>query len=208
MTASPSGLFGLTGGIASGKTTAAAAFAALGAKIIDADRIGHELLRQRGAAFDEVVREFGEGVLNRAREIDRKLLGPIVFADAAKRQALNAILHPQIIAKQEELAQEYHGEDPAAVIIVEAALIYEAGAEGRFRKIIVAWCEPDQQIERLMTKAGLSREQAASRVAAQMPVGEKRRRSDFVIDCSRSLEETRRQTGRVHSQLVQLTGGE
>ncbi|MGH9401199.1 MAG: dephospho-CoA kinase [Terriglobia bacterium] len=201
-----SGLFGLTGGIASGKSTVAATFAALGAKIIDADRIGHEVLRQPGPAFDEVVRQFGEGVLDTSGEIDRKLLGRIVFADPAKRLALNAIVHPRIIARQEELAQQARREDPTAVIVVEAALIYEAGIEGRFNGIIVAWCEPDQQIERLKAKAGLSREEAAARVAAQMPAEEKRRRAGFVIDCSRSIDEARRQTGQVYLQLKQLAG--
>ncbi|MGH9344502.1 MAG: dephospho-CoA kinase [Terriglobia bacterium] len=198
--------FGLTGGIASGKSTVAASFAAMGAKIIEADRIGHEILREPGAAFDEVVREFGEGVLNSDGEIDRKLLGPIVFADPKKRQALNAILHPRIIARQEALTQEYHEEDPAAVIIVEAALIYEARVEGRFSGIIVAWCELDQQIERLITKSGLSRKDATARVAAQMQAEEKRRKADFVIDCSHSLEKTERQARQVYSQLVRLTG--
>lgn len=196
--------FGLTGGISSGKSTVAATFAVLGAKIIDADRIGHEILREPGDAFEEVVREFGEGILNGAGVIDRKILGSIVFADPTKRQVLNAILHPRIIAKQEALVREYHDGDSAAVIVVEAALIYEAGVDGRFRKIIVTWCEPDQQIERLMTQSGLAREEAAARVAAQMPAAEKRRRADFVIDCSRSLEETERQTRQVYAQLAQL----
>ena len=198
--------FGLTGGIASGKSTVGAIFSALGAKVIDADRIGHEILREPGDAFKEVVREFGEGVLNGAGVIDRKILGSIVFADPTKRQVLNAILHPRIIAKQEALAREYHDADSASVIVVEAALIYEAGVDGRFHKIIVTWCEPDQQIERLMTQSGLSHEEAAARVAAQMLAAEKRRRADFVIDCSRSLEETEHQTRQVYAQLAQFTG--
>jgi dephospho-CoA kinase len=197
-------LFGLTGGIASGKSTVASYLRALGAIVIDADAIGHEVLRQPGPAFDEVIRQFGREILNAAGEIDRKLLGRIVFSDRQKRSDLEAILHPQIIRRQEDLAQQYHSEDAAAVILVEAALIYEAGIERRFSRIVVAWCEPEQQIGRLMATASLSRQDAAARVAAQMPAEEKRRRADFVIDCSGSIDHTREQVCALYAQLQKL----
>ncbi|MGH9398385.1 MAG: dephospho-CoA kinase [Terriglobia bacterium] len=196
--------FGLTGGIACGKSTVASHFLALGAKVIDADRIGHEMLRRPGPVFDEILGHFGNEILNTHREIDRKILGAIVFANPEKRRELNSILHPRIIARQEELAAQYHRDNPQSIILVEAALIYEAGIESRFRKVLVAWCTPEQQVERLMTKSSLPRSEAVARVAAQMPAEEKRRRADFVIDCSGSLEHTRAQVNTLYPQLARL----
>ncbi|HEV2416192.1 MAG TPA: dephospho-CoA kinase [Terriglobia bacterium] len=198
--------FGLTGGIASGKSVAAAVFSALGAKVVDADLIAHDLLRPPSSAYSAVVREFGEETLTASGEIDRKALGRLVFADAEKRLLLNGILHPHILALQEEMVREAHDQDAHAVIVVEAALIYEAGVSERFSKIVVAWCHPDQQIERLMAKTGLPRDQAEARVAAQMPTDEKRQLADYVIDCSRDIEDARRQAAEVYAQLAQLAG--
>jgi dephospho-CoA kinase len=196
--------FGLTGGIASGKSTVAAAFKELGARIIDADQIGHELLLSSSPVFPKIVSAFGKDILDSAGEIDRRRLGPLVFSDPAKLNQLNAILHPRIIDCVDRRACDYHAQDPAAVVIVDAALIYEAGIGGRFRKMIVAWCRPEQQIERLIAKAGLAREEAIRRIQSQMAPEEKRRRADFVIDCSGSLEETRHQVKALYPQLRAL----
>lgn len=200
--------FGLTGGVASGKSTVAQMFQDLGAKIIDADRIGHELLRARLPAYQEVVQRFGTRILDASGEIDRGRLGALVFADPEKLLELNAILHPRIIARVEELADSFHVENPRAVILVDAALIYEAGIGSHFAKMIVAWCRPEQQIERLMAKAEISREEAERRVAAQMPAEEKRRRADYLIDCSGDLETTRGQVETIYAGLERLTEGE
>ncbi len=199
--------FGLTGGVASGKTTAARIFQELGATIIEADRIGHELLGAPLPAYQEVVRHFGREVVNAAGEIDRSRLAAKVFSDPKQLAKLNAILHPRIIERVEELAARYHVQDPRAVIVVDAALIYEAGIGARFKKMVVAWCRPEQQIERLMFKTGLSREEAERRIAAQMPAEEKRRRADYVIDCSGNLESTRRQVEALYPQLRRLVEG-
>jgi len=196
--------FGLTGGIASGKSTVAAMFRELGAQVIDADKIGHEMLLPSSPAHREVVAAFGKEILNPTGEIERRRLGPLVFADPAKLQQLNRILHPRIIERVDQLAAEYEAQNPHAVILVDAALIYETGIGGRFVKMIVAWCRPEQQIERFMAKAGVSREEAERRVASQMPAEEKRRRADFVIDCSGSLAETRRQAEQLYPTLQQL----
>lgn len=198
--------FGLTGGIASGKSTVARAFENLGARIIDADRIGHEVLRAPSEAYDEIVRVFGKGVLDASGVIDRRILGSIVFADPEKLRQLNTILHPRIIQRIEELAREYHDSDRRAVILVDAALVFEAGIGGRFAKVIVAWCRPEQQIERLMAKSGIAREEAARRIAAQMPADEKRRRADYVIDCSESLESIREQAAKLFPELGRIAG--
>lgn len=196
--------FGLTGGIASGKSTVAGMLEGLGAKTIDADRVGHELLRSHEPAYHEIVQRFGAAILNSAGEIDRRLLGANVFADPQKLRELNAIVHPRIIARTEELAARFQAEDPRAVVVIDAALIFEAGIGSRFRKVIVAWCRPEQQVARLMAKMGVSREEAESRIAAQMPVDEKRSRADYLIDCSGSKEETRAQVEALYPQLQRL----
>jgi len=201
------GYFGLTGGVASGKSTVARMFEELGAKVIEADRIGHELLGSTQPPYNEIVRRFGKELLDASGEIDRRRLGAIVFSDAAKLRELNAILHPRIIERVEAEAQRYHAQDPRAVILVDAALIFEAGIGGRFAKVIVAWCPPEMQIERLMAKAGLSRKEAEQRVASQIPADEKRRRADYVIDCSGSPEDTRKQVERLFLELRRIVVG-
>jgi dephospho-CoA kinase len=196
--------FGLTGGIASGKSTAARFLEALGAQVIDADRVGHELLQPSDPVHHKVVAHFGQEILKPGGEIDRERLGSIVFADPRRLGELGSIVHPSLIARVEERAKELYARHPRAVILVDAALIYEAGVADRFAKILVAWCRPEQQIERLMEKAGLSRQDALRRVASQIPPEEKRRRADYVIDCSGSLEETRRQVEALYPEIKRL----
>jgi dephospho-CoA kinase len=200
--------FGLTGGIASGKSTVGRFFADLGTRVIDADALSHQLIRAPLPAYQEIVARFGTEILDASHEIDRRRLGSMVFGDSGKLQALNAILHPRIVERSFELAGEYLRADPHALVLVEAALIYEAGIQSRFTKILVAWCRPEQQIARLVGKTGLSQEEAERRVAAQMPADEKRRLADFVIDCSGSKENTRRQVGSLYPVLRQLAQGE
>jgi dephospho-CoA kinase len=197
--------FGLTGGVASGKSTVARMFAQLGAKIIDADRLGHELIRAPRPAYHEIVNCFGFEILDLQGEIDRKRLGAVVFADPEKLRALSAILHPRIMERCDQLAEGFHLQDSRAVVLVDAALIYEANLADRFAKIVVTWCRPEQQLERLMARTGLARAEAERRIAAQMSIGEKRRRSDYVIDCSGELESTRGQVKVLFSQLTPLT---
>jgi dephospho-CoA kinase len=197
-------IFGLTGGVACGKSTVARFFQDLGAKIIDADRIGHELIEPGRAAYQEILQRFGEEILDPTAAIDRRKLGARVFADAEQLRQLNALLHPRIIARVEEMAREHQARDPHAVVIVDAALIFESGSGGTLRKVIVAWCRPEQQLERLMAKMDVSRQEAERRVRAQMPIEEKRRRADYVIDCSGSKEETRGQVEALFPELQRL----
>ena len=196
--------FGLTGGVASGKSTVARYFQDLGAHIIDADRIGHEAIEPGRAAYREIVNHFGKEILEPNGCIDRKKLGPMVFADTRQLRALNAIVHPRIIARTEELAARQQRQNPRSVVIVDAALIFESRIGGSLNKVMVAWCRPEQQVERLMAKAGISREEAERRIQAQMPVEEKRRRADYLIDCSGSMEETRRQADAIYIELRQI----
>jgi dephospho-CoA kinase len=198
--------FGLTGGIACGKSTAAGYFRELGAYIIDADALGHAVIEPGQAAYQEIIERFGREILGPNGSIDRKKLGPRVFADPQLLQTLNAIVHPRIIARTQELAADEQSRNPRVVIIVDAALIFEAGIGGTVRKVIVAWCRPEQQLERLMAKAGVSREEAQRRIEAQMPVDEKRRRADYVIDCSGTLEQSRAQVQAIYVELQRLAG--
>jgi dephospho-CoA kinase len=198
--------FGLTGGIACGKSTVARFFQDLGAYIIDTDRLGHEVIAPDRAAYQEMLECFGKGILDPGGRIDRKKLGARVFADPQQLRLLNSIVHPHIIARVKELAAEEHRRDPHAVVIVDAALIFESGIGGTLRKVMVAWCRPEQQLERLMANTGISREEAEQRIQAQMPVEEKRRRADLVIDCSGTLEQTRAQVEVIYPELQRLSG--
>jgi dephospho-CoA kinase len=179
-------------------------FQDLGAHIIDADRIGHEAIEPGRAAYREIINHFGKEILDPNGCIDRKKLGPMVFAEPHQLRALNAIVHPRIIARTEELAAKHQRQNPQAVVMVDAALIFESRIGGSLNKVIVAWCRPEQQVERLMAKAGVSREEAERRIQAQMPVEEKRRRADYLIDCSGSMEETRRQAAAIYVELRRI----
>jgi dephospho-CoA kinase len=200
--------FGLTGGIASGKSTVAKMFEDLGAWIVDADKVGHEVLLSSHPAYQEIVHYFSDEILDPTGEIDRKQLGALVFADAEKLKALNTIVHPRIIAQVDHLAAEYAASHPKVIVLVDAALIFESGIGGSFRKVIVAWCRPEEQVERLMAKAGFTREEAERRIAAQMPPEEKRKRADFVIDCSGTLAETQSQVQELFPKLEHLVTSE
>ena len=196
--------FGLTGGIACGKSTVARYFRDLGAHIIDADRVGHELIEPGHVAYEEIADRFGKGILDPGGRIDRKKLGPKVFADPKQLRALNAILHPRIIANMLELATEHQSGNPHSVVIIDAPLIFESGMDGTLRKVMVVWCRPEQQLERLMAKTGVSREEAEQRIQAQMPQEEKRRRADYFIDCSGTLEESRVQAQALYLELRRI----
>lgn len=196
--------FGLTGGIACGKSTVARFFHDLGARVIDADRVGHELIEPGRAAYQEILQRFGEGMRAADGSIDRRRLGARVFAHPEELRELNAIVHPRILERVDELAREYYARDPHAVVIIDAALIFESHIAGTVRKVMVAWCRPEQQMERLMAKTGISRKEAAQRIRAQMPMEEKSRRADYLLDCSGSKEETRRQVELLFPQLQRL----
>ena len=187
---------GLTGGIASGKTTVAAMLRELGCHVIEADKIAHRLIESGGAAYDEVVREFGPGVLTSDGRVDRAKLGAIVFADASRLTRLNAIVHPPVLDAQDRELDAIERAEPHAIAVVEAALLIEAGYAPKLDCLVVTWCTPEQQLARLTQKGAgreLTVEQARQRIASQMPVEEKRRMADEEIDCSGSLEHTREQ---------------
>jgi dephospho-CoA kinase len=181
-------------------------FRDLGAYIIDADRVGHEVIEPGHAAYQEILERFGKGILDPGGRIDRKKLGAKVFADSQQLHLLNSLVHPRIIARMQELAAAEQKRNPRAVVIVDAPLIFESGISGTMRKVMVAWCRPEQQLERLMANIGISREEAEQRIRTQMPVEEKRRRADVVIDCSGTLEQTRAQVEIIYPELQRLSG--
>ena len=198
--------FGLTGGIATGKSTVAEHLERFGATIVDADRLGNELLIPGSPAYPQVISTFGREVLTPAGEIDRKLLAAIVFADRERLQALDGILHPLILQRILEITRQTWEGEPGIVIVVEATLIYEARIERNFLKVIATWCRPEQQLERLLQK-GFSQDEAEARIASQIPAEEKRRRADYRIDCSTTLEATRSQVESLYPELQRLAAG-
>ncbi|HVF90131.1 MAG TPA: dephospho-CoA kinase [Blastocatellia bacterium] len=198
---------GLTGSIAVGKSFVISILSELGCATFDADKIAHSVMEPGREAYDGIVREYGREVLAGDGSIDRVKLGAIVFADAARRKRLNEIVHPRVIEEQNRLLAAAEARDPNAIAIVDAALMIESGGYKRFDKLIVVFCRPEIQIERLMRRNGITREDAERRVAAQMPSDEKRRYADFEIDTSGDFEETRRRVIEVHARLKRLLPG-
>ena len=183
---------GLTGGIASGKSTVAGLLRDRDYQVLDADALARELLEPGQESYQEVLQEFGREILSPGGAVDRKKLAAIVFSDAEKRERLNRILHPRIhdvVVKWFEVLDRPGGPEMA---FEEAALILEAGAQRDLDCVVVCWCRPEQQLERLKER-GFSQHDAELRIAAQMPLDQKRNLADEVIDCSRSLEDTERQ---------------
>jgi dephospho-CoA kinase len=198
---------GLTGGVACGKSTVAKMFADLGATIIDADVVAHELYRPGHGVLKELVKHFGPEILKPDGELDRAKLATLVF-DGGRVEELNKIVHPAVIRQQDEWMRSLGEKEPDAVAIVEAALILEAGAKDHFDRIIVVTCKPAQKVARFAQRTGLSEDAARAdvdrRTKAQMSDEEKARRADFVIDNSGSPEETRQQVQRIYSELKVL----
>lgn len=193
---------GLTGGIASGKTTVAAMLRNRGCAVLEMDPIGHRLLEAGTAAYEEVVGEFGRDILSDGA-IDRSKLAARVFSDTAKRNRLNAILHPPILEEVRKWFASLDRPGGPAFAVAEAALIFESGYSKELDSTVVCWCPAEQQLARLEQR-GLSHEEAQARLAAQMPIDEKRKLADEGIDCSKSLEETERQVEALVEKLGKL----
>ena len=195
---------GLTGSIAVGKSYVSSVFAGLGCHVLDADQTAREVVEPGSAGMAAVVDHFGPEILSADGSLDRKRLGQVVFTNEQQRQTLNSILHPFIIARQDEILREWEAVDPNSIGIVDAALMIESGGYKRFDKLIVVHCRPEVQLERLMLRTGLPLEEAKQRIASQMPQEEKQRYADYLIDTSDSFEGTRKQTTDVHAKLRRL----
>jgi len=194
---------GLTGGIASGKSTVAALLRDRDCPVLDADVLTHELLEPGQAAYDEVLREFGPGILTSSKMVDRRKLGAIVFADSARRARLNQIMHPRIQQVARNWFSALERSEGPEFAFEDAALILEAGAKELFDRVVVCWCLPQQQIKRLMAR-GLTLDDAQKRIASQMPIDEKRKLADDVIDCSATIAETEHQVDALVLKLKHL----
>ncbi len=198
---------GLTGGIAAGKSIVGEMFVALGAHLIQADRIAHSLMQPGEAVHKEVVRHFGREIINADGSVNRAKLAELAFgpgsegARQSRIEELNRIVHPEVIRRQDEWMDGIGRQDPRAVAIVEAALILEAGAAGRFDRLIVVTCSAEQRAARFAARQKVdmesARKEVARRMAAQLPDEEKIKAADYVIDNSGSIENTRRQAGEV-----------
>jgi dephospho-CoA kinase len=187
---------GLTGAIATGKSTVGAMLRELGCHLLDADKVAHSMFEPGGAAYDQVVAEFGSGILTADGRVDRSKLGAIVFADPARMVRLNTIVHPLVLAALDREFAAIEKAEPHGIAVVEAALLIEAGYRNKLDMLVVTWCTPEQQLARLTQRdagKGLTIEQARQRIAAQMPAEEKRRVADVAIDCSGTIEHTREQ---------------
>jgi dephospho-CoA kinase len=183
---------GLTGGIASGKSAVAAMLRDMGFAVLDADSLAHKLIEPGQPAHDEILREFGPAVTDAGGRIDRTKLASVVFADRAKLDRLNAIVHPRVAEAVFRQFDEWDRQGTRDAAFVEAALLIESRIHEKLDGLVVAWCEPEQQLERLRAR-GLSEAEARRRIAAQLPVEEKLRHATEKIDCSGSLEESRHQ---------------
>ncbi|MCA1815629.1 MAG: dephospho-CoA kinase [Acidobacteria bacterium] len=195
---------GLTGSIAVGKSHVSSVFAGLGCRVLDADETAREAVAPGSRGLRAVVGAFGGEVLGDDGRLDRARLASVVFADEAKRQLLNSILHPIIIAAQDEWLRAREREAPRGVAMIDAALMIETGSYRRFNRLVVVHCEPTVQVERLMRRYSLSREEAERRIAAQMPQDEKMRHADYLIDTSGSFAETRAHVEQVYAELKAL----
>lgn len=193
---------GLTGSIGVGKSFVASVFEELGCHVLDADQTAREVVLPGTPGLKALTQAFGEEILNPDGTLNRKQLGALVFADEGQRQRLNHILHPFIIARQDEILNEWEKDDPQGIGIVDAALMIESGGYRRFDKLIVVHCRPEVQLERLMLRDKLSRDEAQRRIDSQMPQEEKQKFADYLIDTSDGFELTREQTIKVYKDLL------
>ena len=198
---------GLTGSIGVGKSFVTSVFEELGCHVLDADQTAREVVMPGMPGLRAVADAFGEEILNTDGTLDRKRLGARIFTDQAERERLNHILHPFIIARQDEIMRGWEAEDPDGIGIIDAALMIESGGYKRFDKLIVVHCRPEVQLERLMLRDNLSRDEALRRINSQMPQQEKQKFADYLIDTSDGFESTRTQIIDVHQKLIRVIRG-
>lgn len=199
-------IVGLTGGIAGGKSTVASMFKDLGAKIIDADQLGHRVILPHQPAWKKILKLFGQDILKNDLTINREKLAKIVFADQALLKTLNKITHPEImkLVKKEINLDRDKTRSQNKILIIDAALIYEAKIDRLMDQIIVVFIEEDKQIKRLNKRNHLSQNEALQRVKSQMPLKEKIKLADYVIDNSSSLNKTKKQVEKIWEKLTSL----
>jgi len=195
---------GLTGGLACGKSFVGEALAGYGCLLVQADELGHEVLAPGGEAYESVVREFGKEILAENAEIDRRALAARVFGAPERLARLNALVHPPVVRREEQLIADFARREPRGIAVVEAAILIETGSYKRFDRIILVTCREEQQVERALRRPGSVAADVRARISRQMPLAEKRKFADFVIDTSGDKENTLRQTRVVYEALRRI----
>jgi dephospho-CoA kinase len=195
---------GLTGGLASGKSFVGRALGEMGCLLIEADLLGHQVMAKGAEAYDAIVAEFGAEILDAGGAIDRRRLGKLVFGNPELLDKLNAIVHPRVRARSRRLAEAYATREPDGICVYEAAIIVETGSFRDYDRLIVAACTEEQQVERAMLRDHLTREEVLDRLRRQMPLKEKVKYADYVIDTSGTKEHTLDETRTVYASLRSL----
>lgn len=210
----PSGIYviGLTGGIASGKTTVSDYLKSLGVCVIDADEVAHEVTSPGSAGFEEVIEEFGEDLLTPEGNLNRRKLGEIVFSDKEALSKLNAIVHPLVIEKIRQMLTEIEGshhvsgkgqeEHDVPCVVLDVPLLFESGMDDLCDEVWVVAVDEDTQVKRLMERDGYTFDEAVRRIKAQMPLEEKVRRAHRVLDNTGTIEETKRQVDELFEDVM------
>jgi len=194
-------LVGLTGGMGSGKSLAASYFKALGAQMIDADRISRELVAPGKPAWKEIIEEFGSNVLNPDQTLNRKQIAAIVFNDESKRKKLEDIIHPRVIVEERRLYEKYRQKNSRVLAVIDAALLIESGNYKNVDKVIVVQCGKEEQIRRVMERDGTARSEVENRLHSQMPLEEKVVFGDYILRNDDTRESLKSQVGELYRNL-------
>ncbi len=196
-------LVGLTGGMGSGKSLAAKYFSEQGAHIIDADQLSRDLVRPGQPALKEIVDVFGEPILDPSGNLDREALAKIIFEHTDKKSALEAILHPKVIAKEQEIYSNICENNPSAIVIVDAALLIESGNYMNVDKVVVVQSREEQQVQRILSRGSQNYDQAIARIKNQMSFEEKSQYADFILDNQSQLEDLRHNVQKLYAKLLE-----
>jgi dephospho-CoA kinase len=196
---------GLTGGLATGKSFVGRALADKGCLLIQADELGRQVQAPGGEAYQSVIREFGRDILDPGGTINRRRLAAEVFGHPERLEKLNALVHPGVRARARRMIEEFAARQPDGIAVTEAAILIETGSYREYARLIVAVCSDEQQIERAMARDHLTREEVLDRLRRQMPLEEKVKYADYVIDTSGTKENTLAQTRAVYESLRSLT---
>jgi len=196
---------GLTGGLASGKTFVGHALRDLGCHLIEADELGHQVLLPGAEAYDAVIHTFGDGILDDDRHIDRHKLSELVFGNPELLAKLSSLVHPPVAQRQADAIAAIAKADPDAIVVVEAAILVETGSYKKFDRLVVAVCTPEQQMERALKRGTYTKEEVLARLSRQLPLEEKLRVADYVIDTSGAKENTLEQVRTLYGSLRSLS---
>lgn len=197
-------LVGLTGGMGSGKTTIGQIFRDLGAHVIDADKISRALVEPGKPAWQEIVDLLGKCVLIDDQTLDRGKIADIIFNDAKKKEGLEAILHPRVMAEEQRLFKDIRNGDPSALVIIDAALLIESGNHRKVQKVIVIACDEETRIQRIMAKSTFTREDVERRLRQQMPLEDKIKYADYVLHNDSGFPELKEKVEALFHQLKEM----